>query len=251
MEVTCPHCDKPYVLKVAHKLEDGAWLGAPAFVLGGGPSMNDHGALLPSIADHGYVIATNRAIELPVRIDVWTWMEERVFREVSDGRLGPRAQEAFLKYGGAYVARTLRSRNVVYPHYVTQINTEPSVLLGESFSTKVHTHTNVGFFGMNLAYCLGADPIVLLGFDQRGDTENQQTWWHNGYPHHASKDVARTYQVMRTGFEAAARQADAERRRIWNVSSITTLDCFPTFGALGDALAQLETAGITDTTRGK
>jgi hypothetical protein len=84
-------------------LEDGLWLNKAAFVLGGGPSIEDHMELLPQLHDHGLVIATNRAIELPIRTDLWAWLEDRVYRWMGDGTLGADAQAAFNSYTGLRV----------------------------------------------------------------------------------------------------------------------------------------------------
>ncbi len=235
-EIRCPHCGEPYVLKTAHKLKNGMWAGRPAFVLGGGPSLTRHGALY-DIPNYGYTIATNRALELPMRIDMWTWMETQVFQWASTGAFGEDAHKRFLLYDGIYVARRMVSRNYQYPHYVTLVKGEPNIDLGEGVDTFVNGHSNVGFWAMNLAFCLGADPIVLIGFDQKGTPNNFNEWWHDGYPKKARK-VDNTYRVMRRGFEHAAQQAEQIGRRIWVVGP-STLTCFKVFPTLDEVLSRL------------
>jgi hypothetical protein len=245
-ELICPHCGESFVQKLAHKLEDDMWAGSAAFVLGGGPSLNAHGDTLYEIEKYGYVVATNRAIELPVRIDVWAWMEDQVFRWVRDGKVGQAAQERFLKFDGVYAARKLKSRNVLYPHYVTEIDYTSDRMLGGSFRTKVNTHTNVGFFGMNLAWCLGANPIILIGYDQKGNADNVNEWYHDGWPKKPTPNANRVYDIMRSGFENAARQAEEAGRQIWNASPNTALDCFPVFESLTEVFERLGTTALQE-----
>lgn len=42
--------------------------------------------------------------------------------------------------------------------------------------------SNSGMGALNLALCLGADPIYFLGFDMIGGADGLQTWHHQPYP---------------------------------------------------------------------
>ena len=246
----CPNCGTAVVPKVAERLVDGMWTGKPVFILGGGPSLGNHLKQLGELADYGRVIATNRAIELPVEIDMWCWVDDRVFRHVSNGRFGPDIQRKFYLYDGIYVTRTVASRTVEYPDYVIRIKSNPGNELGESFGSYVNTHSNIGFFALNMAYLLGADPIILLGYDQRGDLNDRNQWWHDGYPGEPNKSASRAYTVMRGGFLNAANKMKAEGRRLWNASPGSTLDFIENIDTLNEVFARLQTEPILIEQRG-
>jgi hypothetical protein len=239
-DVLCPHCGKGVNAKLAHQLKDDMWKGSPAFIIGGGPSVSQQRDHFPLLHEYGKVVVTNRAIELDVRPDLWVWMEDRVFMWCLSGKIGPEAQRNALLFDGIHVARDLVSRTVDYPPYVTLLKYRTDNRLGESFSGNVNTHSNVGFFALNLAYLLGADPIVLIGFDQRGALDDQNEWYHEGYPRKRSKKASHVYTVMRSGFENAAIQLAHEGRTVWNASPGSTLDFFETIDSLEEVFGRLQ-----------
>ena len=59
-------------------LVDDAWNGRPAFLLGGGPSLLQIGEL-KKLEDRGYIVALNRALELPLNVDLWTWIDSNFY----------------------------------------------------------------------------------------------------------------------------------------------------------------------------
>jgi hypothetical protein len=215
-------------------LADDMWRGKPAFVLGGGPSIvEEHYESLPQLHDHGLVIATNRAIELPIRPDIWVWLEERVYRWMGDGTLGSDAKAAFDSYSGLRVTRRYVGRVVQYPSNVIVLETDPKGHLGDSLAGVVNRGCNTGFFGLNLAWLLGANPIILLGFDQNQTREDGRIpHWHDDYPHDEKSQAEPAFNVMRSDFEHAAAEARRVDRTIWNASSQSALTCFPRFESL-------------------
>ncbi len=214
-------------------LADGMWLNKAAFVLGGGRSIQAHMDSLSQLHEYGLVIATNRAIELPIRPDIWAWLEERVYRWMGDGTLGSDAKAAFDSYAGLRVTRQYVGREVHYPSNVIVLETDPKGELGGSLTSAVNRGCNVGFFGLNLAWLLGANPIILLGFDQAPEREDGRVpHWHGDYPHDEKSQAKPAFDIMRPEFEKAAEQARKVDRRIWNASPGSALTCFPRFESL-------------------
>lgn len=210
-------------------MPDGAWSGQPCFVIGGGPSLK--GFDFRSLAGR-LVIAVNRASEqidpcLHVSIDT------RYLKWVRGGELGQDVRAAFENMRATKVwmleakPATALSDDI---HWVMPRGaTEFSASLRDGFCHG-GDGANSGFYALNLAVALGANPIYLLGFDMgdgpRGDRE---AWWHDGYPLVRQEDV---YQRFRALFE---RHADEMRRRsrIVNLNPNSGLRCFE-FGKLSD-----------------
>jgi len=82
---------------------------------------------------------------------------------------------------------------------------------------------NTGASAVNLADVLGCNPIFLLGFDMtRG--EGKATHYHDEYPN-TFKQGADIYRRFQQSFEEFA--AKNCRAKIFNLSPISTLECFP------------------------
>jgi hypothetical protein len=205
------------------------WANEPAFILGGGPSMRKH-EKLGRIQGKGHIIAVNRALELPVLPDIWMWIDPPFYKWVMTGQLGPHMLYKATVYPNMRVTRTsnhavkpedncncdtcLMVRN--WPDNITRMHWQGGRELGPSIAEKVNVGTNSGFWALNIAYCAGADPIILLGIDCNGNAAGEQTWWHPGYPRKIGS--ASAYKRMRESFENAGRRMAEEKRTIWNAS---------------------------------
>lgn len=88
---------------------------------------------------------------------------------------------------------------------------------------KVHTGKNSGYAAINLAYHLGAERILLLGYDMkmRGNTRH----WFGAHPD--GMEVASDYASFAEQF-ATIYPADYGIE-IWNVTRDTALRCFPLY----------------------
>jgi len=89
--------------------------------------------------------------------------------------------------------------------------------------TKVHTGKNSGFAAVGLAYNLGADRIILLGYDMMMDGDRRH-WFGN---HPDKLNVASNYNDFARMFGTIN---PAEYGiEIWNVSRVTALKNFPIY----------------------
>lgn len=227
------------VLHDRHLICDGAWQGQPAFILGGGPSINVHGFRISDIQSKGKIIVTNRALALPVFPDLWVWMDHGMKNAILSGVLGEYVRIRFHEYPGPCITRI----NIHKPQVlgddekIFAIGFRHGVGLGPTFH-KAYMSNNTGHWALNLAYCLGADPIILFGFDLQGGPNNKQVWWHDGYAFdpRVGQDV---YAPMKERFEALADDLNKERT-VWNCSPGTALGCFEVVGSLDTLFERLD-----------
>lgn len=95
---------------------------------------------------------------------------------------------------------------------------------------------NSGFQALNIAAQLGADRIILVGFDMNDD--HPQHWYgRNRWPMANNPDRS-NFRRWRDGFGTAAAQLRAMGVRVVNASPKTALTCFPVMG-LDEAMKEL------------
>lgn len=229
-------------------IRDGQWDGDPVFILGGGPSLN-HVGDITRINDVGCrVIVVNRSIELPVQADMWVWMDTHFYRWALDGELGPLMEMVADSYTGLRVTRRTNHYPATddcecgaclavrgLPDNVTTVRSQTGHELGPSIADGVRVGKSSGFFALNLAYCMGCDPIILVGYDCK-DTNGDEEWWHEGYPR---KHRNANYGSMRRNFEDAAVRLRDENRTAWNVSPLTGIAGFDVLDSIDVALRRL------------
>jgi hypothetical protein len=85
----------------------------------------------------------------------------------------------------------------------------------------IHRGDNSGYQALNLALLLGAERIILLGFDMM--LTGKQRHWFGDHPEHMN--VASNYPSLVQHF-ATIKPADYGLE-IWNCSRRTALSCFP------------------------
>lgn len=149
-------------------LPDGAWSGSPCFIIGGGPSLDgfDWGLL---DRRERRMIGINRAFEAFNPTMVFT-MDTSFINRLYRGEYGAAAAERF---------RDLRSLKVCLVRDDPPVSLPEGILLVKhwrsykeamrafsfSMSEGIGHGNNSGYAALNLACCLGASPIYLLGFD--------------------------------------------------------------------------------------
>ncbi len=205
----------------------GAWKDEPCFVIGGGPSVVVHDLRQ---LEGQRVIAINRALEL-IRPDIWTWLDERVWTWAKDGTL-PELWAAMCRFydRGLKVTRALPDHVSIYPGDVIEVPYDTEPLLGESFE-HMHAANNSGFWALNMAYLLGANPIILIGYDC-GPGEVIENW-HDRWPKMTRGNAVRGFADY---FRNAAEQLKARNVMVLNASPLTALDCWPVIHSLDDVL---------------
>ncbi|NQU44862.1 hypothetical protein HQ520_16350 [bacterium] len=214
-------------------IRDGMWRGSRCFIIGGGPSLKgfDWSALAGE-----RVIAINRAAEYCTPT-IWFSIDTRFVRTyIKTGQLGNQALQRWenpdlplLRVFCVFKGHEVDGPNVTHIdrfHDVSKLSPSISQGLGTG---GVSRSGNSGFSALNLALCLGADPIYLLGFDMRDDTPKKE-YFHSGYPNeHQKPDI---YTMFQSAFEQEAQFA-RRRARIVNLCPDSGLRCFE-FGRFED-----------------
>ena len=208
------HSDDPLI-------RDGAWFGQPAFIIGGGPSLKDFDF---SRLEGRNVIAINRAVEF-CDPDIVFSMDTRFIKWIKNGILGDAARAKWKDMRATLVFANTARNSTEFPHLPDRSVVLP-VKAGGEFTTTladgVGHGLNSGFGAVNLAICMGANPIFLLGFDMKGGEDGKQAWFHNGYPDQQSGDV---YNRFANAFEKAVAGASG-LPKIVNLCADSGLTCF-------------------------
>ena len=183
----------------------GAWKGETAFILGGGPSLKGFDA--ECLRGKGRIIAVNDAgLHLAPWADVLFWADRR-WLDWNHDKLG-------LHTGAWKVTRSWP--HLPLPHKVHWLDFKPKIL---STSPTALGGICGGSSALNLAFLLGADPIVLLGFDMRPGN------WHSNHRkppapgQHANKFIPT--------LTAMAPEIAAHGVRVLNATPGSALECFP------------------------
>lgn len=100
---------------------------------------------------------------------------------------------------------------------------------------KICTGQNGGYQALNLAYLLGFNPILLLGYDMRPGPQGQ-IHWHEDHPRPMNNPNKRRLRVWTRHFDRAAPTYRDLGVEVINVSRETALHCFRGM-PLEDALA--------------
>ena len=152
-------------------LQDGAWKGQAAFLIGGGPSLK--GFDFERLRGLGRVIAINRALEYIPWADILFFMDNRFYQMVHKK---PEMKEKWEAFQGIKIFLNMAGRLYEDVYSVRKLG---RVGLSNSLKTGIFHGNNSGVGAINLAFCLGAKPIYLLGYDCA--FQGKQTHFHSGY----------------------------------------------------------------------
>ena len=197
-------------------ISDGAWVGRRCFIVGGGPSLInfDFSQLRGELA-----IGINRAFEKMDPTIIFS-MDNRFYTWLQKGTFGPQVLQ---KYQDSQACKIwVESAGF---DFGSEVQTVPK-LFGRGVSTSLaeglYLGSNSGFTALNLAICLGANPIYLLGFDLH--TRGQfQRWFHDGYPVRQQDDI---YANFREDFEEVAPAIEERGIKVINLNLASALKCF-------------------------
>lgn len=218
--------------RISEVLPDGSWRGKPAFIVGGGPSLSEFDC---SRLKGRRTIGVNLAflkfdptVIFSMDTRCLNWILSKTYDAKYPGCLARfNASAAYKVWLLTYVA-SLREDVFIAPVY----RNYESGLKGITFNSAegICHGNNSGYGALNLALCLGANPIYLLGFDMRhvGD----RTHWHKGHPVPQPKAHVDGFVKY---FQAAAPKIKARGIRIVNLTPGSALDCFE-MGDAGEAL---------------
>ena len=204
-------------------LPDGAWKGQRCFIIGGGESLRGFDF---SKLKNELVIGVNRAYEvMPCTINYA--MDNNLYHWITKGRLGQKAKKRFRDFKGIPV--WVDSAGYDYPQGIFILNKLGSQKNNFSMKDGIRSGTNAGFGALNLAVCLGANPIYLLGFDMEGK-DGKQAWWHDGYPDNQNDKI---YDGFILNFKRIAPKLKEKGTRVINLNPESKLKCFD-FGEFKD-----------------
>ena len=171
--------DFPHYIYPSHKtlcdiFHDNNWAGKRCFVIGGGPSLKGFDF---SRLDGELTIAVNRAFEY-LEPSVVFFMDPIFYQKVMNGTFGERTKERFISHK---MKVTLNISGVQYGDGVYSIPISERPEMTTDLKDGLFEGGNSGFAALNLAVCLGANPIYLLGFDMNSNGTGKQSWFHPGY----------------------------------------------------------------------
>jgi len=212
-------------------LPDGSWKRQRCFIVGGGPSLKgfDFKRL-----EGERVIAINRAyLDCPFADIMYFMDKNRFYRWTMDGKFGEKAKQAFINFNGLRVF-------IYMNHEVPDVLYVPRAgRRGVPFSLQdgINTGTNSGYGALQIAICLQANPIYLLGFDMKHEINydgKEVQNYHSGYPHYQPESVVHSFIK---GFAELKSELQVSHRslRIINLNPDSALRCFE-FGHIKEVL---------------
>jgi len=202
-------------------MPDGSWKDKACFIVGGGPSLADFDWPL---LKGKRTIGINRVYE---KIDptIIFSMDTRFLRWILEGKYGEDTKERFI---------ASRAYKVWLCTYTCMLPIEVFIMrVYESYSKGFRAFplsmkdglghgNNSGYGALNLAACLGANPIYLLGFDMR--MNKNQSHWHNGHPNPMRPHVLENFVKY---FKVPAKICKEQGIEVINLCPDSALPYFP------------------------
>ena len=203
---------------------DGMWNGRRCFIVGGGPSLKGFDW---SRISKELVIGVNRVFEFCDPTILFS-MDDRYRANIEN-------PNRHMWYG----LETLRKFNETPALKVWKYEKQPDWPFGPDvlqwacpdpfgFSGAIVNGlgggSNSGFGALNFAWLLGANPIYMLGFDMKGDSNGKQAWFHAGHPD--SQQARNIYPKFSEFFCKIAPGIAAEGVRVVNLCRDSALECF-------------------------
>lgn len=212
-------------------LASGAWTGQRCFIVGGGPSLKGFDF---SRLEGERVIAINRAfLDCPFA-DLMYFMDKSSFYKwVMEGKLGDVTKQAFLNFKGfkVFLYQNKAIPDVKYVPRAGQLGVPISLEDG------IFHGSHSGYGALQIALCLQANPIYLLGYDFKHEISEEGheiASYHEAYPVKAPETA--THSFMKGLIELSVDLATTGHpARIVNLNRESALRCFP-FGHLEEVL---------------
>ena len=207
-------------------LSDNAWRGETCFLIGGGPSLR--GFDFERLRGRGRIIAINKAFMDAPFADMMFSMDHRFYKWL---RIGIRrnmddAKEQFANFAGIKCWVDIDNAHYDDIYFVVG---KRGAEMAVSIADGIPPGNNSGYAAIQLAMCLGCDPIYLLGYDMSHDAGVSH--YHGGYPI-AQREI--TVVRFRHKFESVA-QRILKRTNVYNLNPDSALRCFP-FANIDDVL---------------
>lgn len=201
-------------------IKDGAWTGQRCFILGGGPSLR--GFDFERLRGER-VIAVNRAFVDAEFADIMFFMDHSFYKWIREGNFGQETRKKYFSFKGYKVFLDIMLRNFPDVFGLAKID---EVGVATSLKRGIFHGNNSGFGALNVAVCLGANPIYLLGFDMRHVKDNgkMRSHYHDGYP---SRQPAGVLENFKNNFAKIASTLRSKKIKVVNLCPNSAMTCFP------------------------
>lgn len=208
---------------VSAALKSNTWQGKRCFIIGGGESLKN---LDLSKLQGERVIGINRAFE-KYPVDILYMMDAPFYESIVQKKLdvftGEPVLERFRSFKGVKVALSPITE-YKYPPDIYVVRMKVDGKLSVDLNDGIFGGTNSGFGAIQLAMCLGANPIYLLGYDMCAPTT---THWHKGYPNQTVEGMRTKLLGYLLEMQEAASDIKSLGFTLYNVNKESALTCFP------------------------
>ena len=204
--------------KLIKKYPNKTWSGNRCFIIGGGPSLKGFDF---SLLDGELTIAVNRAFEYIDPTIIFYTDYETFYKKLIDGGFGDEARKKFIMSRTLKIALNIGGVN--YDHGTYSIPLSRTPRMTTDLKDGLFDGGNSGFGALNLAVCLEANPIYLLGFDMQGSGDGKQAWFHSGYSEIGSDKV---YPRWQDYFKEAVPIIKRAGSQVINLNKKSALKCF-------------------------
>lgn len=208
-------------------ITDNIWKNKRCFLIGGGPSLKNFNF---NLLKGEKTIAINRAIEYTPFADIFFSMDYRMYEWLflnKHNKLLDITKKALLNYKG--VKSWLNTGGFHFKSDVVEFPLAGISGISSSLQEGLYSGKNSGFAALNLAICLGANPIYLLGYDMTSDKKENN--FHSGYGYGNNFDPESKGWIKI--FEENAPIIKQRGIEVINLNPHSNLKCFP-FGNIDD-----------------
>ena len=195
-----------YEDKLIRNYEDKA-KKKPFFLIASGPSLTQSD--VDAIRGKGTVIAINDNYLLAPWADYLYFCDPKWFQWHKD-------KPEFIHFKGQIYTQDKKTAEDNGYTYIESVSAQG---LSES-PERIHQGSNSGYQAINLAYHLGAEKVILLGYDMQ-TTDGKAHW----FGHHPDKVVS-NHKSFARHFDSLADHAKRLNLEIVNCSRQTALTCF-------------------------
>ena len=209
--------------KLCEKYPNNTWSGKRCFIIGGGHSLRDFNF---SILDKELTIAINRAQEFLDPSIIFFTDYETFFLKLMRCEFGIEARRRFLNSQALKIALNVGGYDINHGVFSVPLSRDERITF--DLRDGLFDGDNSGFAALNLAVCLGCNPIYLLGYDMKGDGKGNQSWFHDGYKNAPGE---RVYKNFIRHFEESAEEIKKKNIKVINLNGDSNLKCFE-FGSI-------------------
>lgn len=206
---------------IAEVLPDQSWKGKPCFIIGGGPSLD---RIDCSKLKGKRTIGINLAYQRVTPTIIFS-MDTRFLNWLDHDFYGAAAKAAFWNSPAYKVWLTTYTQSLPERIFIIKVYKNYSAGLRAftwSMMEGIGHGNNSGYAALNLAVCLGANPIYLLGFDCQH--EEGKSHWHKGHPVRQKESDVRGFIFF---FSKIAPMLRAKGFQVINLNPNSALTCFP------------------------